>query len=88
MPPREGREARVKAQALYTDSYRRERRRHGWGWLLVAIGIVMGAAHIITHLGRLQFLPSAGWQDLLVGYPTAGAIALVGFALITTRAKR
>ncbi|TSD93816.1 hypothetical protein FOS14_22335 [Skermania sp. ID1734] len=72
---------------MYTDSYRRERRRKGLGWLLVSAAVAMAAFHVLTHLEAWRFLPSPQWQDLLVGYPTAGVIALAGFTLITMRAR-
>ncbi|QHE74296.1 hypothetical protein [Rhodococcus sp. WAY2] len=77
----------VTEKSMYTRAYRRERRRRVVGWLLVAIGVVMGLAHVVTHLGQLHFLPSAGWQDLLLGYPMAMAIVFVGFLCIAARSR-
>ena len=76
---------RRRSRALYTEAYKRERRRQGRGWVVLTAGVVIGSTHVITHLGQLRFLPSAGWQDLAVGYPMAMILALIGFMMIATR---
>lgn len=73
--------------SLYTPEYRRERRRQVLGWILVGIGVAMALLHVITHLGQLHLLASAGWQDLLLGYPMAFVIAGLGFLCVLTRAR-
>lgn len=52
---------RRRSRALYTEAYKRGRRRHGWGWVVLMTGVVIGSTHVITHLGQLRFLPSTGW---------------------------
>lgn len=76
---------RRRTRALYTEAYKRERRRQGWGWVVLMAGVVIGLTHVITHLGQLRFLPSAGWQDLAVGYPMAMVLAPIGFMMIASR---
>ena len=66
-------------KSLYTIEYRRERRRRASGWALVGIGAVMAVIHMIAHLGRWQII---GSQDLLIGYPMAGALILGGLLLV------
>ncbi|MDV8015525.1 hypothetical protein R4P70_29835 [Rhodococcus sp. IEGM 1241] len=73
--------------SLYTPEYRRERRRHALGWVLVGLGAAMALLHVITHLGQLHFLSSAAWQDLLLGYPMAFAIAGLGFLCVLARSR-
>ncbi|WP_405133054.1 hypothetical protein [Nocardia sp. NBC_01388] len=87
MGVREWRAERIRTRAMYTGAYLRERRRRVAGWLLVAIGVAMATVHVLTHLGDWQLLSSPGRQDLVIGYPTALAIAFVGMLLITTRAR-
>ncbi|WP_336882821.1 hypothetical protein [Rhodococcus globerulus] len=77
----------AKDSSLYTSGYRRERRRHSLGWILVGIGAVMALLHVITHLGQLHLLSSVGWQDLLLGYPMAFLIAGLGFLCVLARAR-
>lgn len=76
---------RRQVRALYTEAYKRERRRQVWGWVVLTTGVLIGATHVVTHLGQLRFLPSTGWQDLAVGYPMAMIVALIGFMMVTSR---
>lgn len=76
--------ARTPRSSLYTAAYRRLRRRRAAGWVLVALGVVMAVVHMISHLGRLQLL---GYQDLLIGYPTAAVLVLAGVVLIGSTAR-
>ncbi|MEP6814390.1 MAG: hypothetical protein ABI873_02430 [Marmoricola sp.] len=51
-------------------------------WALVGLGLVVGVNHMFMHLGG-QWLPmSQGLQDVLVGYPTAGLLAVAGFVIL------
>jgi hypothetical protein len=70
--------------SIYTASYRGERRRRIFGWVLVAIGTVMAVIHMVAHLGRLKII---GYQDLLIGYPMAAVLILAGFLLVGMTAK-
>ena len=79
---------RRRTRALYTEAYKRERRRQGRGWVVLMAGVVIGATHVVIHLGQLRFLPSAGWQDLAVGYPMAMVLALVGLMMIASRTRK
>lgn len=51
-------------------------------WALVGLGLVVGVNHMVMHLGGLWLPMSPGWQDLLVGYPTAGLLAVAGFIVL------
>ncbi len=57
------------------------RQKHIVGAVLIALGFVVAAAHIVEHLDYLRLM-SPGWQDLLIGYPTAGLLILAGFVLV------
>ncbi|ORX15909.1 hypothetical protein AWC31_00520 [Mycolicibacterium wolinskyi] len=66
-------------QSIFTPAYRRQRRYRAAGWSLVSVGAVMALAHVVTHLGRLHIV---GYQDLLLGYPTAAVLMLAGFVIV------
>lgn len=80
----ESRWSRARRQSIYTAAYRRERRRRVLGWGLVVVGAVMALVHVFTHLGRLSIV---GYQDLLLGYPMAAVLIMVGFLLVGFAAK-
>jgi hypothetical protein len=50
----------------------------------VAAGAVMAVVHIVAHLGRLQIV---GYQDLLIGYPMATVLVLVGLLFAGAASK-
>lgn len=77
------RKPRVRETSLYTDAYRRDRRRRVLGWLLVGVGSVM-VVDLLTHLGRWQII---GLQDLLLGYPMAAVLVLAGFMVVGSSAQ-
>lgn len=51
-------------------------------WALVGLGLVVAVNHMLMHLGGLWLPMSQGQQDLLVGYPTAGLLAVTGFVIL------
>jgi hypothetical protein len=53
--------------------------------MLVVLGIVVGGAHVVTHLGFFQVFTSAGLQDVVMGYPTAGALVVTALILLGGR---
>lgn len=48
------------------------------GRVLMLIGVLIAAQHLLAHAGYRPIGLSMGAQDLLVGYPTAALVALVG----------
>jgi hypothetical protein len=74
----------ARRSSIYTAAYRRERRRRILGWVLVALGVLMAAVHMVSHLGRLKIV---GYQDLLIGYPMAAVLVLAGFMVVGMTAK-
>lgn len=56
-------------------------------WSLMLGGFAIAGQHMLAHLGARPLPFSMGWQDLLVGYPMAFAVALVGAMLIDPRTK-
>lgn len=55
------------------------------GWFLVALAVVMGVTHWLAHLGWRPIPLAMGWQDLMLGYPAAGFLAVVGSIVLTAR---
>lgn len=63
----------------------RGRRRSRIAYVLFGLAVLVAGSHIVEHLGVFQLL-SPGWQDLLIGYPTAGILAVAGGMLPPGRA--
>lgn len=94
-PKGRARESRLRAKRVYAvgqqqqDAVAARRRRQAaktrrlriLGGALMVLGLVIGIGHVFAHLLVLRFIP-LGWQDLLIGYPTAGVLILVGFVLV------
>jgi len=57
--------------------YKRKRRTIRLGQVLMVLGVLVAGVHLLGHLGALGDQPS-GWQDLAVGYPSAGFLFLGG----------
>lgn len=69
---------RARIQKEISRQLRRWTPRTLVAWGLIFFAAVMALNHVLMHLG-LSWLPmSAGQQDLLVGWPVAGVIAVVG----------
>jgi hypothetical protein len=69
-------EARKLTPAQYT-------RRRAIGWALVALGVAVGVQHFLSHVALFTVI-SRGADDLLLGYPLAGALGVAG-AIVLTR---
>lgn len=88
---RRGRTSRLRAKRVYAISQQQHeaaaarrrrqaakiRRLRVIGAALMALGLAVGVGHVLEHLLAL-WLFAPGWQDLLIGYPTAGALILIG----------
>ena len=72
---------RAEARRITLAAYRR---RRALGWTLVGLGVVVFGQHLVAHMGFFNVI-SPGWDDLLVGYPTAGLLGVAG-AIILTKA--
>src|SRR3990172_6547289 len=53
------------------------RHRRFLGWALVSLGIAVGVQHLLSHWGLFTVI-SRGGDDLAVGYPIAGLLAIAG----------
>lgn len=54
------------------------------GWALVGLATTVAVVHWVAHIGYRPIPLSMGWQDLVIGYPTAMLLA-VAAAIILTR---
>ncbi|WP_296369087.1 hypothetical protein [Pseudonocardia sp.] len=66
----------------FTEQYRRWRRRRIAAFSLIALGSAVVLSHVVVHLGNIQWLPM---QDLLTGYPTGGALVVIGLIVLGTK---
>lgn len=65
-------------KAGYTGAYRKWLVVRVAGFVLMGVGVVMAIVHIGAHLGKFSLLPTVGLQDLLIGWPMAGVLFLIG----------
>ena len=63
-------------------------RRRIAGLLLFGLGSLIAIQHMMAHLGWRPVPMSMGWQDLLVGYPMAGLLAVLGAIVLGARSTR
>ncbi|GAA1130121.1 hypothetical protein [Nocardioides aquiterrae] len=47
-------------------------------WSLFALAALVAVQHLVAHAGWRPIPISMGWQDLLIGYPAAIVIAIIG----------
>ncbi len=55
----------------------KRRRRHAIAYAMFTVAAVMAITHVFAHAGSVTVL-AQGWQDLLLGWPMAGMIAISG----------
>lgn len=53
-------------------------KRRVLSWSLFGLAGLVAIQHILAHVGFRPIPISMGWQDLLVGYPTAIALGILG----------
>ena len=53
-------------------------RRRVLSWTLFGSAAVIAAQHLLAHGGLRPVPLSMGWQDVLIGYPTAIVLAIAG----------
>ena len=93
--PRKRRDAAAEGRARQTQaaqhraetkkvSVEQYRRRRVLGWTLVALGVVTGVQHLLSHWGLFNVI-SRGWDDLAVGYPMAALLGVAG-AIVLSKA--
>lgn len=75
-------------QALQREAAQRKRgsaTRRAWisrsGVVLMVLSVVLASVHMMRHLAASP----RGLEDLAIGYPTAGALLVVGLILLGVR---
>lgn len=63
-------------------------RRRIAAWVLFGLALLIVVQHLLAHSGWRPLPFSMGWQDLLVGYPMAGLIAILGAFIVEARPHR
>lgn len=53
-------------------------RRRVLSWTLFVLAGLIMVQHLVAHAGFRPLPISMGWQDTLIGYPTAAVLALAG----------
>jgi len=51
-------------------------------WSLFGLAGLVAVQHLVAHAGFRPLPLSMGWQDILVGYPTAMGLAIVGAIML------
>ena len=80
---RETQAAQQRAHDRKQITLRAYRFRRVTGWGLVALGIVVGVSHWLSHIGLWGFA-SQGVMDLAAGYPMAVLLGIAG-AIVLSR---
>lgn len=52
-------------------------RRHRMAYALWVVAVVLAVSHVFEHTGTINLMSSA-LEDLLIGWPMAGLVAIVG----------
>ncbi|MDQ6934090.1 MAG: hypothetical protein M3130_02140 [Actinomycetota bacterium] len=73
---------RARMQKEISRQLRRWTPRSFAGWALIVFAALMAFNHVLMHLGIVWLPMSTGWQDLFVGWPMAGVLALIGAVLL------
>lgn len=68
---------RQQAEAAARREFEQRRRRHVKAYVLFAMAALLAVSHFFQHAGLIEPLPPA-MADLLIGWPMAALLALVG----------
>lgn len=63
-------------------AWEKRRRRRFTSYGLMVLAVVIASSHLLEHLGVIELLPNPALQDLLIGYPTAGVLLVIGLAML------
>lgn len=57
-------------------AFARYRRTKVLGWSLLGLAVMVALSHALDHGGAFHLFSDQGVEDLTIGYPTAGLLAL------------
>ena len=57
-------------------------KRRVLSWSLFGLAGLVAGQHLLAHAGFRPLPLSMGWQDILVGYPTAVGLAVIGAIML------
>lgn len=69
----------AEGKKISPEAYRRKRIL---GWVLVALGVIVGGQHLGHHLGFYTLI-SDGWDDIVAGYPLALLLGVAGAIVLS-----
>lgn len=55
---------------------------------LMLLAFVVAAQHVLAHAGWRPLPLSMGWQDIVLGYPMAGVLLVIGAILLEAHPRR
>lgn len=77
------REAKLQQQKAQAEQrWRQRRRRRFTAYTLFALAGIVALSHVLTHAGAFTIIANKGLADLIIGYPTAGVLAVAGLVLL------
>lgn len=68
---------RQQAMAAARAEWAERERRHRMAYALWVLAVILAVSHIFEHTGTINLM-SSGLEDLLIGWPMAGLLAIVG----------
>lgn len=60
-------------------------RRRIASWTLFVLALLVASQHLLAHSGWRPLPMGMGWQDVLLGYPMAGVLAIAGLMALDPR---
>jgi hypothetical protein len=82
--PRTSKELNDEWIGVLRSFYQKRRRQKVAGWILLSLAAVLVISHFLAHVRVPNLTPflSLGTQDVLVGYPAAGILLVIGVVLL------
>jgi hypothetical protein len=62
-------------------------KRRVLSWSLFSLAGLVAVQHLLAHGGFRPIPISMGWQDILIGYPTAIVLAIIGGIMLDPNPK-